>query len=70
MGPLLQARVDFEVRRAIGRGEPRVIVLQVLVREETQTNKDVVIFVDILYEYNQKANVVTATYTSPAPIGG
>jgi len=69
-GPVLQARVDFEVRRAIGRGEPRATVLQVLTREEKKNSGDVVIFVDILYEYNQKANVVTSAYTNPAPVGG
>lgn len=48
-GPLLQARIDNEVRRAIAVGEPRARVLRVDVRE-TETDQGVEVVVDVAFE--------------------
>jgi len=48
-GPLLRARVDHEVRRAISAGEPRARILFVEVTER-ETSDGVEILVDVTFE--------------------
>lgn len=48
-GPLLRARIDNEVRRAVGVGEPRARILAVDV-DERETSTGVEIVVDVTFE--------------------
>jgi len=64
-GPLLRARINEEVRRAIGVGEPRVTVLQVLVTEETTRTGQELIMVDVLYRVNGNVTSTAVPYVVP-----
>lgn len=61
-GPVLNAKVDFEVRRALSIGEPRITVLRVNVTSEDDAKGDTIVYVDILYKYNIVVDSVTATF--------
>jgi phage baseplate assembly protein W len=61
-GPLLQARMDNEVRRAVGAGEPRARILAVLTSErETDTGIEVV--VDVHFEVIGQIRRSTVTFS-------
>ena len=51
VGPVLRARIDNEVRRSIGEGEPRAQVLSVNVFEETtlSANNQKEVVVEVVY---------------------
>lgn len=51
IGPVLRARIDDEVRRALSEGEPRAQVLEVRVFEQETfaTGRQVEVIVDITY---------------------
>lgn len=52
-GVVLRNQIDLEVRRAIADGEPRVVVIQTIVREiERPEGREV--RVDIVYEVNRE----------------
>ncbi len=61
-GPLLQARVDNEVRRAIGVGEPRARVLRVDVTER-ELDEGVEVLVDVTFEVVGVIRRASATFT-------
>jgi len=48
-GPLLRARIDNEVRRAVSAGEPRARVIQVLVSERDMSGGREIV-VDVSFE--------------------
>lgn len=49
-GPMLNAKINYEVRRAIAAGEPRVQVLQVQVgRKQNQITKGIELHVAVAY---------------------
>ena len=48
-GPLLRARIDHEVRRAVSAGEPRASILRVDVTER-ETDDGIEIVVDVTFE--------------------
>lgn len=48
-GPLLRARIDHEVRRAVSAGEPRASILRVDVTER-ETDDGMEIVVDVAFE--------------------
>lgn len=50
VGPVLRARMDFEVRRAISQGEPRATVLNVYTYETIVAGGDTVVNVEVIYE--------------------
>ena len=61
-GPYLRARIDNEVRRAVGVGEPRARILRVDVTEsETADGRQVV--VDVTFEVVGVVRRASATFT-------
>jgi phage baseplate assembly protein W len=61
-GSILQARIDYEVRRALSRGEPRITVIRVIVTESEDSKGDTIVYVDILYRFNMRDNSITTTF--------
>jgi len=61
-GPLLQARIDNEVRRAVAVGEPRARILQV-VTSERETSDGIEILVEVVFEALGVVRTTTATFT-------
>ena len=49
VGPLLRARIDYEIRRAITAGEPRARILAVDVSER-DTGDGIEVLVDVAFE--------------------
>lgn len=64
MGSVLNARVDHEVRRAIGAGETRARVVFTQVREDTLPNKDKNTIVDVWWEFNSEVRHTAVPYGS------
>ena len=64
-GPVLSAQADYEVRRALARGEPRITVRNVNVSELEDAKGDITVYIDVLYEFNEKSGLVRA----PFPLG-
>lgn len=66
-GPVLRARVDNEVRRAIGIGEPRAEVLFVGVLERAILSDPggVEVVVDVEYRVNLEVKRTSVTFTPP-----
>lgn len=63
IGPVMLARLDHEVRRAISEGEPRATVLSVTARQNASsdgTMNETVVFVDI--EVNGRRRRVEARF--------
>lgn len=64
-GPLLRARINAEVRRALAIGEPRITVIQVLVSEKTSAGGQDVIQVDVMYRVNANVQKVAVPFVIP-----
>jgi|LNFM01.1.fsa_nt_gb phage baseplate assembly protein W len=62
-GPLLRARIDHEVRRAVSAGEPRASILRVDTTER-ETDDGIEIVVDVTFEV---LGVVRRASTSFSP---
>lgn len=62
MGPILNARISHEVRRAIADGEPRASVLSVNVVEEERRDGDRNVVVTVNYEVNLRPGSVTVSF--------
>lgn len=60
-GPLLRARIDNEVRRAVAAGEPRARVLQVFVTEQEKP-EGVEILVEVAFEVVGVVRRASATF--------
>lgn len=58
IGPVLRARIDNEVRRALAEGEPRVTVLFVGIQEVPQRQGGVELVVTVEYEVNRRPGTV------------
>jgi len=65
-GPILNARMDHEVRRAIAQGEPRATVLQVIVSEEERDDGGKNVIVTIIYRVNIDIQQVSTSFSQPA----
>jgi len=65
VGPVLMARIDYEVRRAIAAGEPRVRVLQVSTDQVDLENGDTKITVEVYYEANGVVGTTSAAFVQP-----
>ena len=61
-GPVLRARMDFEVRRAIAQGEPRATVLNVYTYEEVVAGGETVVNVEIIYEFQGNLQNVSTSF--------
>lgn len=64
-GPLLQARIDNEIRRAIGEGEPRARVLAVETLEQETAEGGTEILVGVTWEFSGIVRTSTVTFTPP-----
>jgi phage baseplate assembly protein W len=62
-GPVLTARIDHEVRRAIAEGEPRAIVLNVGVSEEERDDGGINLVVTITYRVNLDVRQVSTSFS-------
>ena len=62
MGPVLNAQMAYEVRRAISEGEPRATVLSVNVEEEVRRDGDRNILVTVNYEVNLRPDSVSVSF--------
>lgn len=60
-GVVLRNQIDLEVRRAIGEGEPRAIVLSTETKE-TQLSTGREVLVDIVYEVNREVRKTSVTF--------
>lgn len=56
-GPVLNAWIDYELRRAISVGEPRVVVESISAREQTVRGNDVVV-VSVAFRMSGRRYVV------------
>lgn len=65
VGPLLRARIDHDVRRALAVGEPRAKVLLVDVHEEVTTNGKRQVIVEIAYSVNSNVTKTAVPFTAP-----
>ena len=63
VGPVLRARLDNEVRRALADGEPRVTVLFVTVQEVSQPQGGVEVLVTVDYEINRRPGSVVVGFS-------
>lgn len=62
VGPVLRARLDHEVRRALAEGEPRVTVLFVSVEEISQPQGGTEVQVTVEYEVNRRPGIVAVGF--------
>lgn len=69
-GPILNARMDHEVRRAIAQGEPRANVLDVGISEEQRNDGGVNIVVTVVYSVNLDVQQAIVPFSQPIPAGG
>ncbi len=72
-GPLLNARIDNEVRQSVAEGEPRATIIAVDVKEEARADGDKEIVVRVTYSVNLdvQQTVVTLGVASGTPgVGG
>lgn len=69
-GPVLNARMDHEVRRAIAEGEPRATVLNVGLSEEGRNDGGKNIIVTVIYSVNLDVQQVVTTFSQPSSLGG
>lgn len=67
IGPVLTARMDHEVRRAIAQGEPRATVLNVAVTEEERQDGGKNIIVTVAYRVNLDVQQASAAFSQPTP---
>jgi len=63
-GPLLRARVDHEIRRAVSVGEPRARILRVDVFENKKADGEVENVVDVTFEALGVIGNATASFSS------
>lgn len=61
-GPVLRARMDFEVRRAIEQSEPRARVINVHVYEQVVAGGDTVVNCEVIYEVQGNLQKVSTTF--------
>jgi len=61
-GPVLRARMDFEVRRAIAQSEPRATVLNVYTYEQIVAGGDTVVSVEVIYEVQGNLQQVSTAF--------
>lgn len=64
-GPILNSRMDYEVRRAIAEGEPRANVLDVGVAEEERNDGGINLVVYIIYSVKLDIQQVQVSFASP-----
>jgi len=64
-GPVLNARIDHEVRRAIAEGEPRANVVDVRLTEESRNDGGINIIVLVTYKVNLDVQQVAVQFTQP-----
>lgn len=69
-GPVLNARIDNDVRQALAEGEPRAEVIQVKVTEEERVDGDKNVVVEVVYSVNLDVQQTTVTLAAPSSIGG
>lgn len=69
-GPLLNARIDNEVRQSIAEGEPRATVIAVDVIEEERSDNDKDIIVRVTYSVNLDVQQTTVTLGVPSGTPG
>jgi phage baseplate assembly protein W len=69
-GPVLNARMDHEVRRAIAQGEPRANVLNVGVSEENRNDGGKNIVVTVIYSVNLDVQQAVTSFSQPLQAGG
>ena len=62
MGPVLNAQIAYEIRRAISEGEPRATVISVDVEEEVRRDRDRNILVTVNYEVNLRPDSVSVSF--------
>jgi phage baseplate assembly protein W len=61
-GPVVRARMDFEVRRAISQSEPRATVVNVYTYEEIVAGGDTVVNVEVIYEVQGNLQQVSTSF--------
>ena len=69
-GPVLNARMDHEVRRSIAVGEPRARVLNVGMSEEERTDGGKNIVVTVTYSVNLDVQQAVTIFSQPTSAGG
>jgi phage baseplate assembly protein W len=65
-GPVLNARMDHEVRKAIADGEPRANVLNVGVSEEDRSDGGINIVVTVTYVVNLDVQQAQVSFYQPS----
>lgn len=61
-GPVLRARMDFEVRRAIAQNEPRATVLNVYTYDTIVAGGETIINVEVIYEVQGNLQQVSTSF--------
>lgn len=61
-GAVLRARIDYEVRRAIAAGEPRVTVQTISAQEKTTTDRRDYVEVTVVYSVRGRPGAVAAEF--------
>jgi len=64
-GPLLRARINAETRRALGVGEPRITVVQVVVSAKTAATGQEIVYVEVMYRVNSNVTKVAVPFVIP-----
>ena len=64
-GPLLRARIDNDVRRALAFGEPRVTVVMVTAKDKVLATGQELVIVEITYMVNGNMSQVAVPYVKP-----
>lgn len=68
-GAVLNARIDHEVRRALGEGEPRASVIAVYVTEKLRADEAKNVVVTVTWSFRREVRQSAVTYTSPGSGG-
>jgi phage baseplate assembly protein W len=69
-GPVMNARIDQDIRQAIAEGEPRATVMRVNITEEVRTDGGRNVAIDLVYSVNLDVQQTTVTLGVPSSLGG
>jgi phage baseplate assembly protein W len=65
VGAVLNARIDHEVRRSLGEGEPRANIISISVYETTRSDESKNIVVNVIWSFRREMRQTVVSYTSP-----
>lgn len=61
-GPVLRARIDYETRKAIAAGEPRVKIVQIQIQESKNMQGEEYVDVNVVYLFMGQMQQVNAAF--------